>query len=69
MQYTIPGGNGMIIIKIQKGMATILRLTKLKKEEPVRVNFDNVAYYYAKGEHAVIVFVSPNHYEQTLVVK
>lgn len=50
-------------------MATILRLTKLKKEEPVRVNFDNVAYYYAKREHTEIVFVSPNYYEQTLVVK
>lgn len=50
-------------------MATIIRLTKPKKDEPVRINFDNVAYYYAKGEGAVIVFVSPNHYEQTLVVK
>jgi len=26
-------------------MATILRLTKPKTDEPVRVNFDNVAYY------------------------
>lgn len=50
-------------------MATILKLTKLKKDEPVRVNFDNVAYYYAKREHTAIVFVSPNYYEQTLVVK
>ena len=47
----------------------ILRLTKLKKDEPVRVNFDNVAYYYTKGENTVIVFVSPNHYEQTLAIK
>lgn len=50
-------------------MATILRLTKIKKDEPVRVNFDNVAYYYANGEGTLIVFVSPNHYEQTVVVK
>ncbi len=50
-------------------MATILRLTKIKKDEPVRVNFDNVAYYYAKGEGTLIFFVSPNHYEQTVVVK
>jgi len=50
-------------------MATILRLTKPKKDEPVRINFDNVAYYRLKGEYTEIVFVSPNHYEQTLVVK
>ncbi|MGV3762023.1 hypothetical protein [Parapedobacter sp.] len=50
-------------------MAQILRLTKPKNDEPVRVNFDNVAYYYAEGETTVIVFVSPNHYEQTVVVK
>ncbi|MFB2121070.1 hypothetical protein [Parapedobacter sp. 2B3] len=50
-------------------MAKILRLTKPKKDEPVRVNFDNVAYYYAKGQTTVIVFVSPNHYEQTVTVK
>jgi len=50
-------------------MATIVKLTKAKKGEPVRVNFDNVAYYYAKGESTVVVFNSPNHYEQTVVVK
>lgn len=50
-------------------MATILKLTKAKKGEPVRVNFDNVAYYYAKGDSTVIVFATPNHYEQTVVVK
>ncbi len=50
-------------------MATILRLTKIKKGEPIRVNFDNVAYYYVKGEGTLIVFTSPNHYEQTVVVK
>ena len=50
-------------------MRTILRLTKPKKDEPVRINFDNVAYYRPKGEYTEIVFVSPNHYEQTLVVK
>lgn len=33
------------------------------------MNFDNVAYYYAKGQTTVIVFVSPNHYEQTVTVK
>jgi len=50
-------------------MAMILRLTKPKKDEPVRVNFDNVAYYRTRGEYTEIVFVSPNHYEQTVVVK
>lgn len=50
-------------------MGTILRLTKPKKDEPVRINFDNVAYYRPRGEYTEIVFVSPNHYEQTLVVK
>ncbi|GGH00514.1 hypothetical protein GCM10007415_40600 [Parapedobacter pyrenivorans] len=50
-------------------MATILRLTKLKGEEPVRVNFDNVAYYKAKGEHTEILFVAPRYYENTITVK
>lgn len=47
----------------------ILRLTKLKKDEPVRVNFDNVTYYYAKGEHTVLVFLAPKYYENTITVK
>ncbi|SEL40590.1 hypothetical protein [Parapedobacter koreensis] len=50
-------------------MAAILRLTKLKAEEPIRVNFDNVAYYYGKGAHTVIVFPAPKYYEHTLTVK
>ncbi len=50
-------------------MATILRLTKLKAEEPVRVNFDNVAFYKAKGEHTEITFVSPRYHEHTITVK
>jgi len=50
-------------------MARILRLTKPKNDEPVRVNFDNVAYYRPRREYTEIVFVSPNHYEQTVVVK
>lgn len=50
-------------------MATMLRLTKLKKEEPVRVNFDNVAFYNAKGEHTEITFVSPRFHEHTLTIK
>lgn len=44
-------------------------MTKPKKDKPVRINFDNVAYYRQRGEYTEIVFVSPNHYEQTLVVK
>lgn len=47
----------------------IIRLTKLKSDEPVRVNFDNVAYYKAKGENTEIVFVSPRYHEHTLTVK
>lgn len=39
-------------------MAAILRLAGLKVEEPVRVNFDNLAFYKAKGEHIEITFVS-----------
>ncbi|GGC48310.1 hypothetical protein GCM10011386_45660 [Parapedobacter defluvii] len=50
-------------------MATILRLTKLKSGEPVRINFDNVAYYKVKGEHTEIIFVSPKYHEHTLLVK
>ena len=50
-------------------MATILRLTKMKAEEPVRVNFDNVAFYHRKGEHTLITFVSPRFHEHTLTVK
>lgn len=50
-------------------MAKILRLTKPKNGEPLRVNFDNVAYYRSKRGKTEIVFVSPNYYEQTVVVK
>ena len=50
-------------------MATILRLTKIKKDEPIRVNFDLVAYYNAKGEHTEITFISPRFHEHTITVK
>ena len=50
-------------------MATILRLTKLKSEEPIRVNIDNVAYYIAKGEHTEIFFLSPRFHEIKITVK
>lgn len=47
----------------------ILRLTKPKNDEPIRVNFDNVAYYSAKGEHTEIFFLSPRFHEITITVK
>ena len=50
-------------------MATIIKLTKVKKDEPVRVNFDNAAYYRQKGQGTEIVFLSPNYYEQKVLVK
>ncbi len=50
-------------------MATILKLTKVKSDELIRVNFDNVAYYHAKGEHTVIAFLTPRFYENTITVK
>jgi len=50
-------------------MATILRLTKFKSDEPIRVNFDNVAFYKGKGEHTEITFISPRFHEHTLTVK
>lgn len=50
-------------------MALILKLTRPKNDEPVRVNFENVAYYRSRREYTEIVFVSPNHYEQTMIVK
>ncbi len=50
-------------------MATILRLTQLKSNEPIRVNFDNVAYYHAKGEHTEIFFLSPRFHEIRITVK
>lgn len=50
-------------------MATILRLTLAKTGEPVRVNFDNVAFYQTKAEHTEITFVSPRFHEHTIKVK
>ncbi|WP_257667281.1 hypothetical protein [Parapedobacter tibetensis] len=50
-------------------MATILRLATVKKDEPVRVNFDNVAFYRAKAAHTEITFVSPRFHEHTITVK
>ncbi|MBK1442675.1 hypothetical protein JHJ32_21930 [Parapedobacter sp. ISTM3] len=41
----------------------------MKAEESVRVNFDNVAFYKAKGEHTEITFVSPKYHEHMLTVK
>ena len=50
-------------------MATILRLTKVKKDEPIRVNFDLVAHYHAKGEHTEIMFLGQLHQQDRLTVK
>jgi len=50
------------VAQFERQMA-ILRLTKLKSNEPVRVNFDNVAFYKAKGENTEITLVSPNYHE------
>lgn len=50
-------------------MATILRLTTVKKDEPIRVNFDLVTYYNAKSEHTEIVFLGQLHQQARLTVK
>ena len=50
-------------------MATIIKLTKVKGDEPVRVNFDTAAYYRRKRKGTEIVFMSPNYYEQKVYVK
>ncbi len=50
-------------------MATIIRLTKLKGNESIRVNFDNVIFYLAKGDNTVISFLAPKYYEHTLTVR
>ena len=50
-------------------MATVIKLTKVTEEEPLRVNFDKVAYYGSKGENTEIVFASPDQYEQRIVVE
>ena len=50
-------------------MATIIKLTKVKRDEAVRVNFDTAAYYRRKGKGTEIVFMSPNYYEQKVHVK
>ncbi len=51
-------------------MATILRLTKAKSGEPIRVNFDNVAYYHTnKAGNTVVEFLTPKYYENSLTVQ
>lgn len=50
-------------------MATILRLTKAKKEVPVRINFDLVSHYYEKGEYTEIMFLGERFNQERLTVK
>lgn len=46
----------------------ILRLTEAKTGKPIRVNFDNVAYYQPKDSKTLISFMAPKYYVQTILV-
>ncbi|MFC7526882.1 hypothetical protein ACFQRK_23195 [Parapedobacter sp. GCM10030251] len=41
----------------------------IKDEEAVRVNFDNVVYYHAKGEQMTFTFLAPKYHKEMLTLK
>jgi len=50
-------------------MATILKLTIVKKETPVRVNFDLVTHYHATSNGTEILFLGDRFNQERVKVK
>lgn len=50
-------------------MATILKLTFLKKETPVRVNFELVTHYHATSNGTEILFLGDRYNQERIKVK
>lgn len=50
-------------------MATILKLTIVKKETPLRVNFDLETHYYEKNEGTEIMFLGERFHQERVKVK
>lgn len=50
-------------------MATILKLTNVKKDVPVRVNFDLVTHYHPTSKGTEILFLGERYNQERVTVK
>lgn len=50
-------------------MVTIIKLTNVKKDVAVRINFDLVTHYYEKNYGTEIIFLGERYHQERITVK
>lgn len=61
--------NGLKNNNKRNQMATILKLTIVKKETPLRVNFDLVTHYHGTSNGTEILFLGERYHQERVKVK